>query len=165
MGRRKTKKTTTIVKCCEKVLCEENFGLGLSHNNNRCCFKVNYFSLTLRWLYSFNVYFHNFYFRAIQPQCLGGLVIHFSKSLNATSIDHNEHSEMSLLNNAYIFAGGIIFCACISVIINHPFHTYTFQLGIRIRTTCSSLIYRKVWFNSQFNLILIFSYLMNQITF
>lgn len=68
---------------------------------------------------------------------------HFSKTLNQTAIDAAQENETREFFNAYTYAGIIIFCACISIIITHPFTLYATQMGIRIRLTCCALIYRK----------------------
>lgn len=46
--------------------------------------------------------------------------------------------------DAYLFAGGIVLCSLLSVTVFHPFILYAFQLGMRVRLTCCSLIYKKV---------------------
>lgn len=72
--------------------------------------------------------------RVIQPQCLGGLVTYFTAS----------ESELISRNDAYLYAAGIVLCSLISITVFHPFILYAFQLGMRIRLTCCSLIYKKV---------------------
>ncbi|KAJ6637207.1 putative multidrug resistance-associated protein lethal [Pseudolycoriella hygida] len=71
--------------------------------------------------------------RVIQPQCLGGLVTYFTPS----------ESELISRNDAYLYAAGIVLCSLISITVFHPFILYAFQLGMRIRLTCCSLIYKK----------------------
>lgn len=73
-------------------------------------------------------------YRIIQPQCLGGLVTYFSPG------GDKEITE----TDAYLFAGGIVLCSLLSVTVFHPFILYAFQLGMRVRLTCCSLIYKKV---------------------
>lgn len=72
--------------------------------------------------------------RVIQPQCLGGLVTYFTSS----------GSEAISRNDAYLYAAGIVLCSLVSITVFHPFILYAFQLGMRIRLTCCSLIYKKV---------------------
>ncbi|XP_037030669.1 multidrug resistance-associated protein 4-like [Bradysia coprophila] len=71
--------------------------------------------------------------RVIQPQCLGGLVTYFTPS----------ETELISRNDAYLYAAGIVLCSLISITVFHPFILYAFQLGMRIRLTCCSLIYKK----------------------
>lgn len=47
-------------------------------------------------------------------------------------------------NYAYLYAGGIVVCAILSFYINHPFLMYMGQLGVRLRLTLCSMLYRKV---------------------
>lgn len=72
--------------------------------------------------------------RIIQPQCLGGLVTYFTPGGD---------KEIST-NDAYLFAAGIVICSLFSITVFHPFILYAFQLGMRVRLTCCSLIYKKV---------------------
>lgn len=44
-------------------------------------------------------------------------------------------------------------CAIVSVLVNHPFILYVSRLGIQIRLTCCSLIYRKVNFSIWYSLL------------
>lgn len=144
MGRREKERKTTIVECRNKILCKKNFNIKFALHNRRCHFTVK----KMHFLFvsnnsSLDLFLCTLHFRAVQPQCLGVLMVHFSESLNTTSRS-NEQDEIINLNNAYVFAAGIILCACISVIIRHPFVLWTSRLGISIRLTCVSLIYRKV---------------------
>lgn len=71
--------------------------------------------------------------RVFQPQCLGGLLSYFSPG--QTTITKNY---------AYLYAMGIILCALIPVMIFQPFILFIFQIGMKIRIACCSLLYRKV---------------------
>lgn len=70
--------------------------------------------------------------RIVQPMCLGGLVTYFSPG------DHHMHPQ-----DAYWYAGGIVACAFIMVICYHGYVLYALQMGMRIRLSCASLIYKK----------------------
>lgn len=45
---------------------------------------------------------------------------------------------------AYYYASGIVLFTLIPVLVFHPFILYIFQMGIKIRVGCCSLIYKKV---------------------
>lgn len=107
-----------------------------------------------KWRERVNLYLYYIYFwvngscRSIQPLCLGGLVTYFSQSTVIVStnplVEVPEFSEQY----AYWCAGGILSCAFISILINHPFILYSIQMGMRVRLTCSAMIYKKVSFRS-----------------
>lgn len=99
--------------------------------------RIKYTQKILKDLYVndwFMLYYANEWYRVIQPQCLGGLVTYFTAS----------ESENISKNDAYLYAAGIVLCSLISITVFHPFILYAFQLGMRIRLTCCSLIYKKV---------------------
>lgn len=76
--------------------------------------------------------------RIVQSQCLGGLVTYFSKS-NIDAKYSVEEQQMT-----YWYAGGLIFCTALRSIYSNPFLLYAFQLGLQVRVTIISMIYRKV---------------------
>uniref|UniRef100_A0A1I8JUL1 Uncharacterized protein n=1 Tax=Anopheles funestus TaxID=62324 RepID=A0A1I8JUL1_ANOFN len=70
--------------------------------------------------------------RILQPQCLGGLVSYFAPGQQDISKDE-----------AYYYATGIILCSLVPVAIFHHFILYIFQIGMKIRVACCSLLYKK----------------------
>ncbi|XP_050086989.1 ATP-binding cassette sub-family C member 4-like isoform X2 [Anopheles aquasalis] len=70
--------------------------------------------------------------RILQPQCLGGLVSYFAP--DQRTIGKQE---------AYGYAIGIILCSFVPVAIFHHFILYIFQIGMKIRVACCSLLYKK----------------------
>lgn len=93
------------------------------------------------WLFRF-CFFFVFVFgtlcRALQPQCLGSLVTYFSQSVDTPA------DERIPKNDAYLFAGGIVFCSAGAILFTQPFFLMMMELGLRIRQSSCSLIYRKV---------------------
>lgn len=71
--------------------------------------------------------------RIVQPLCLGGLVSYFAPG--QTTISKTE---------AYYYAGGIVACSFVPVAVFHHFILYIFQIGMKIRVACCSLLYKKV---------------------
>uniref|UniRef100_A0A182MWL7 Uncharacterized protein n=1 Tax=Anopheles culicifacies TaxID=139723 RepID=A0A182MWL7_9DIPT len=70
--------------------------------------------------------------RILQPQCLGGLVSYFAPGQKDISKEE-----------AYYYALGIILCSLVPVAIFHHFILYIFQIGMKIRVACCSLLYKK----------------------
>ncbi|XP_039444244.1 probable multidrug resistance-associated protein lethal(2)03659 [Culex pipiens pallens] len=70
--------------------------------------------------------------RIVQPLCLGGLVSYFAPG--QTTISKTE---------AYYYAGGIVACSFVPVAVFHHFILYIFQIGMKIRVACCSLLYKK----------------------
>ncbi|XP_062563901.1 probable multidrug resistance-associated protein lethal(2)03659 [Armigeres subalbatus] len=70
--------------------------------------------------------------RIFQPLCLGGLVSYFAPG--QTTISKEE---------AYGYAGGIVLCSLLPVMIFHHYILYIFQIGMKIRVACCSLMYKK----------------------
>ncbi|XP_035890492.1 uncharacterized protein LOC118502378 [Anopheles stephensi] len=70
--------------------------------------------------------------RILQPQCLGGLVSYFAPGQQ--DIGKEE---------AYYYAIGIILCSLVPVAVFHHFILYIFQIGMKIRVACCSLLYKK----------------------
>ncbi|XP_063697681.1 probable multidrug resistance-associated protein lethal(2)03659 [Culicoides brevitarsis] len=68
--------------------------------------------------------------RMTQPIFIGGLVNYYSK------VDGN-------INEAYLYAGGIILCTALNLLIIHPFMLGQSHLGMKIRISAISMIYRK----------------------
>lgn len=64
--------------------------------------------------------------------CLGGLVTYFSPG------DHGMAAS-----DAYWCAGGIVGCALTMVVCYHGYVLYALQMGMRIRLSCASLVYKK----------------------
>lgn len=83
------------------------------------------------------------FFRSIQPLCLGGLVMYFSQ---LPTPENGSQSTIALISkaHAYWYAGGILTCAFISMLVNTSFVLYTIQMGLRIHLTCRSMVYKKV---------------------
>lgn len=70
--------------------------------------------------------------RVAQPIFLGKFILFFNKD---TTVSKNE---------AYIYAGTLIFCTFLSVILVHHSYLVCQQIGMRIRVACCSMIYRKI---------------------
>ncbi|XP_053685764.1 probable multidrug resistance-associated protein lethal(2)03659 [Sabethes cyaneus] len=70
--------------------------------------------------------------RIFQPLCLGGLVSYFAPG--QTAISRTE---------AYYYATGIVLCSLVPVVIFHHFILYIYQIGMKIRLACCSLLYKK----------------------
>ncbi|XP_055302412.1 probable multidrug resistance-associated protein lethal(2)03659 [Sitodiplosis mosellana] len=70
--------------------------------------------------------------RVVQSQCIGGLVLYFSKS--------GTESHTSV----HWYAFGLISCAFLSSSITNPFLMYTYQRGLHIRIALCSMVYSKV---------------------
>lgn len=85
--------------------------------------------------------------RIIQSQCLGGLVTYFSKSNNDAEYSSDEQQM------TYWYAAGLIFCTVIRSAYSNPFLLYAFQLGLQVRVTITSMIYRKV--NRKYEILLL----------
>ncbi|KAJ9588188.1 hypothetical protein L9F63_018452, partial [Diploptera punctata] len=68
-----------------------------------------------------------------QPLFLGRLIQFFggSQKYNIT------------LQEAYIFAGGIVLCSALNIFVIHPYMMAILHMGMKVRVACCSLIYRK----------------------
>ncbi|XP_075236154.1 putative multidrug resistance-associated protein lethal(2)03659 isoform X2 [Lycorma delicatula] len=82
--------------------------------------------------------------RTSQPLFLGRLIRYFTQQ----QIKSDEEKVVSTdnlitLEQAYWYAGGVILCSTLSVIIMHPYMMGVFHIGMKIRVGCCSLIYRK----------------------
>lgn len=88
-------------------------------------------------------------FRLAQPQCLGGLVTYFSA-------DGHEHT----VNDAYLYAAGIVGCSLVAVVCSNAYVFYTLQLGMRVRQTCCSLIYKKVYKQRPKDSVVVYIYVL-----
>lgn len=73
------------------------------------------------------------FLRASQPLFLGRLIQFFGGS----------HTHKVSLEEAYIFAGGIVLCSALNIFVIHPYMMAIFHMGMKIRVACCSLIYRK----------------------
>ncbi|XP_031637356.1 probable multidrug resistance-associated protein lethal(2)03659 isoform X2 [Contarinia nasturtii] len=69
--------------------------------------------------------------RAIQAQCLGGLLTFFSAQ--------SKNQQFAIW-----YAVALTSCAFVSTAFTNPFILYAYQMGMQIRVICTSLIYRKV---------------------
>jgi len=78
---------------------------------------------------------HLFCDRLSQPLLLGRLVRYFSESSSDSTIT---------LEEAYIYAAGVILCSGLTVFVIHPYMMGIVHMGMKIRVACCSLIYRKV---------------------
>lgn len=65
------------------------------------------------------------------PLCLGGFVSYFSYGSDTT------------LNDAYLYATGIVFAFGFFVITYAPFTLYLYKLNGNLRVACGGLVYRK----------------------
>lgn len=68
--------------------------------------------------------------RMTQPIFIGGLVNYYSK-------------EDGNINEAYLYAAGIILCSALNLLIIHPFMLGQSHLGMKMRISAISMIYRK----------------------
>lgn len=48
------------------------------------------------------------------------------------------------IEEAYLYASGVLFCSVVNVTVMHPCMMAIMHLGMKIRVACCSLIYRKV---------------------
>ena len=67
-----------------------------------------------------------------QPVLLGALIDFFTQEPTITETE------------AYIYAMAISVSAILQAILYHPYHFYVSRQGMRIKTACCSLMYRKV---------------------
>lgn len=71
----------------------------------------------------------------MQPQCLGKLIVYFSHT-----DDHVRTDNEARFYAAFIVVGGILVS-----ISHHGYLSYCHQIGLRIRLTCTAMIYKKVY--------------------
>uniref|UniRef100_A0A336LKT5 Oxysterol-binding protein n=1 Tax=Culicoides sonorensis TaxID=179676 RepID=A0A336LKT5_CULSO len=71
-----------------------------------------------------------FAIRVTQPLFLGGLIAYYSKG--------NDN-----INEAYLYAGGVIMCSLLNVLIVHPYMLSQLHTGMKMRIAACSMIYRK----------------------
>lgn len=95
------------------------------------CFEIKK-NVPHRW-YIFHCY------RSSQPLFLGGLVMYFSQN------DDTPNDQRISKAIACLYAVGIAACSFCSVFSLHPFTLFTMELGMRIRQSACSMIYRKVF--------------------
>ncbi|XP_058797685.1 probable multidrug resistance-associated protein lethal(2)03659 isoform X2 [Phymastichus coffea] len=69
-----------------------------------------------------------------QPIFLAEMLKYFNKS--------NEESIVSR-NEAYLYAGGVVLCSALNVLVIHPFMMAILHMGMKMRVACCTLIYRK----------------------
>lgn len=96
---------------------------------------ISYWEVRKCWVWFESVSF--IVYRAIQPQCLGSLVMYFSQTKENAATSEDPRL-------VYLYAVGIILCSILTISFSHPFMVYALQMGMRVRITCCSLIYRKV---------------------
>ncbi|XP_074025677.1 probable multidrug resistance-associated protein lethal(2)03659 isoform X3 [Leptinotarsa decemlineata] len=70
--------------------------------------------------------------RIAQPILLGQLIKFYSPG----QTDISEES-------AYYFAGGVVICSLVNILMSHPYMLGVVHLGMKLRVGCCSLIYRK----------------------
>lgn len=71
--------------------------------------------------------------RVAQPIFLAELLKYFNKTGNAKPS----------LEAAYWYAGGVIACSALNVLVIHPFMMAILHMGMKMRVACCTLIYRK----------------------
>lgn len=71
--------------------------------------------------------------RLVQPQCMGGLIVYFSPG------DHGLTA-----NDARMYAATIVAGLALTGVFYHGMMTYCTQIGMRIRLTCTAMIFKKV---------------------
>lgn len=81
--------------------------------------------------------------RTLQPLFLGGFISYFDRR-DGEVADGNGGRLFLGYPYVYVCAAGIMGCAMLSIVVNHPFVLYTTHLGIKVRLTCCAMIYRKV---------------------
>ncbi|XP_014208188.1 probable multidrug resistance-associated protein lethal(2)03659 [Copidosoma floridanum] len=69
--------------------------------------------------------------RVLQPQFLAYLLKYFTGSGNVS------------LNEAYLYALGVILCSALNVFVIHPYMMAILHMGMKMRVACCTLIYRK----------------------
>jgi len=69
--------------------------------------------------------------RITQPLFLGGFIRYFSPENSVSR------------NAAFMYAGAIVICSAVSVIVRQSFMLAIFHLGMKIRVSLCSLMYRK----------------------
>ncbi|KAG8242932.1 hypothetical protein J6590_056498, partial [Homalodisca vitripennis] len=72
--------------------------------------------------------------RVSQPLFLGKLIEFFTVN--------QEHNKVTK-EDAYMYAGGVVICSALSVFIMHPYMLGIMHIGMKMRVSCCSLIYRK----------------------
>jgi ATP-binding cassette subfamily C (CFTR/MRP) protein 4 len=80
---------------------------------------------------------HSFYDIAtdcIQPQILGALIMSFVDSSGSSVIT----------SDAYLYAAGIVLCAFLDVVINHPYLYYVLETSMKLKIGSTGLVYKKV---------------------
>lgn len=68
----------------------------------------------------------------LQPLALGKLIQYYKP--NQTEISKTE---------AYLYAGGVVGCSFINIFVQHPYMMAILHMGMKLRVSCCSLIYRK----------------------
>lgn len=78
------------------------------------------------------------YCRALQSQCLGGLVTFFSKKFD------DPETLAAEKQYAYYYAAGMILCTVVRTLFTSPFMLYATHLGLQVRVSIAAMIFRKV---------------------
>ena len=70
--------------------------------------------------------------KVAQPLFLGGLIRYFAAESTVTR------------QEAYLYAGGVSLCAVLLAVAHHPYFYEQQRIGMWLRISCCSLIYKKV---------------------
>lgn len=81
--------------------------------------------------------------RLAVPQCLGGLLMYFADMSTATSDSENVDAARQRRYMAYAYAAGLIGFSMIAVCSVQNVLMHFLHLGMRLRLTCSAVIYNK----------------------
>lgn len=76
--------------------------------------------------------------RALQSQCLGGLVTFFSKKFD------DPETLAAEKQYAYYYAAGMILCTVVRTLFTSPFMLYATHLGLQVRVSIATMIFKKV---------------------
>lgn len=89
--------------------------------------------------------FLEIFIRVAQPLFLGRLIRYFMQKKVVAGEEEGKVSiaERITIEDAYLYAGGVILCTVLSVVIVHPYMMGVLHIGMKIRVACCSLIYRK----------------------
>lgn len=69
-----------------------------------------------------------------QPAFIGGLISYYTPGNTKTTE-----------TEAYLYAGGVVLCSAANVVIAHPYMMAIMHIGMKMRVSSCSLIYRKVF--------------------
>lgn len=74
--------------------------------------------------------------RVGQPLLLGGLIRYFSQPADG--------AQPVSKDMAYLYAGGVIGCSGLTVLMMHPYMMSVMHTGMKLRIATCSLVYRQV---------------------